>query len=343
MDDGGREPGPGEGLSSYLDRIGLEERPPVTVDGLATLMQAHLMTVPFENLDVYWQVPVATSAEHSVSKIVDRGRGGWCFELNGAFAHLLTALGYDVRLLGAAVLLGGPNDVVDHLTLEVVVEGRPHLVDVGFGDGFARPLPLNGKPDESLNGTTGIFGFLPSAQGTTLVRYGADDRQPQPQYRFRRVSLTLGDLRPASDTLFGNRESTFRQGPVATRLIAAEGVGGFDRVTLTTDRLRFVRSGGFEDHAVEPFSTSWFDLLEKWFGINRRLYRPTPDPDVGLRPPSGPNWSGDLRPVQPPGGGCYRHRSDHRWNDQSGGHGSLGQRQLDLGEASQHRVGIGVQ
>ena len=250
-------------VDRYLNRLGLSEAPPATVDGLAQLMQIHMTSVPFENLDVFWQQPVTTAVEHSVGKIIDRSRGGWCFELNGAFGHLLTMLGYQIRMLGAAVLLGGPSDVVDHLTLEVLLEGRPHLVDVGFGDGFARPLPLNGKADQPIDAHTGQFGFLPSSRGTTLVRYADDGSGPRPQYRFRRVSVALTDLAPSSDALYQDADSNFRKGPLATRLID----GGPRRVTLTTDRLRFTGPDGSDDHTVEPLSDDWFGYLQRWFAI----------------------------------------------------------------------------
>ena len=95
-------------------------------------------SVPFENLDVFHRRGVQTGAEWSVPKIVARGRGGWCFELNGAFASLLEALGYQVTRFAATVLLptstgSGPSPIPTHLTLQVDLD-RPYLVDVGFGD-----------------------------------------------------------------------------------------------------------------------------------------------------------------------------------------------------------------
>ncbi len=245
----------------YLDRIGLDTAPAPTVEGVERLMRAHLTHVPFENLDVYLQRGVATDRTWTLSKVLDRGRGGWCFELNGAFAALLESLGFEVRLLGAAVLLGGPNRIVDHLTLEVTIEGRPHLVDVGFGDGFAAPLPLNTGGDARLDGRTGAFGFMASAEGTTLVRYDGD--VPEAQYRFRRVALTRSDFEPASDRLYHDTQSNFRQGPVATRLLD----WGPDRVTLTADRLRLMRDGEAADTAIEPNSGRWHDALTEWFDL----------------------------------------------------------------------------
>ncbi len=252
-------------VERYLNRIGLDAAPPSTVDGVERLMRAHLTNVPFENLDVYLQRGVATDLDGTLRKIIDRRRGGWCFELNSAFAALLEALGFEVRLLGAAVLLNGPNRVVDHLTLEVVIDDRPHLVDVGFGDGFAAPLPLNTGPDSRMDGRTGTFGFLGSAEGTTLVRYTGDTEAAdlEPQYRFRRVTLTRADFVPASDRLYHDPDVDFRQGPMATRLLD----GGPDRVTLTTDRLRTISDGRTRDTALDPDSDAWHAALARWFDI----------------------------------------------------------------------------
>ena len=254
-------------VERYLTRLGIERRPPPTVEGIGSLMTAHLVAVPFENLDVYWQRGVSVDVEGSVSKIVDAGRGGWCFELNGAFAWLLQQLGFDLRLLGAAVLLGGPNRVIDHMALEVTIQGRPHLVDVGFGDGFTSPLPLNVGGDQVLNGGNDRFGLIPGAEGTTLVRYR--DVVPEAQFRFRRVSLAIDDFGPASQRLYADPDGNFRQGPVVSRLLGH----GPDRVTLTTDRLRLVRGGRTIDVAVEGGSRAWFDHLRNWFGIDGAALR----------------------------------------------------------------------
>lgn len=260
----------------YLRRLGLEDRPEVTVDGLTLLMDAHLRAIPFENLDVYFQRSVGVSAVAAANKIVEKGRGGWCFELNGAFALLLTELGFDVRLLGAAVLLDGPNRTVDHLTLEVTLE-QPYLVDVGFGDGFIRPLPLNSTDD--LDGGSDRFRLMPSPEGTTVVRLvstadessGSEDEvrtkaeaglRMEPQYRFRRVALTMDDFAPASDRIYSDADSYFRSQPMVTRLLD----DGADRITLLADELRVTVNGRRRTTTVS--GPAWAHALRQWFGID---------------------------------------------------------------------------
>lgn len=255
------EPLSNEVVDAYLRRIGIERpRPDIDPDlsTLRELMLAHLVHVPFENLDVFHQVPVRTDLDWSVPKIVEQRRGGWCFELNGAFASLLVSLGFEVRRLGAAVLLGGPNTVIDHLCLEVTVD-HPHLVDVGFGDTFLRPLALN-RTDEQ-DGGNGTYQLLPSPIGTTLAKLV--DGVPAAHYRFKRVAHTLSDFDAASAALAEDSAGNFRQNPVVTRLVDTSGA----RVTLTTDRLTITSGDGNEISSQEVTSSSWWPMVEEWFGI----------------------------------------------------------------------------
>lgn len=245
---------------AYLERIGITEPPAADLAGLTALMRAHLEHVPFENLDVFDGVPVSTDLDHSIDKIVHRGRGGWCFELNGAFAALLRELGFDVTLLGAAVLLGGPNAVIDHLALEVMVD-VPHLVDVGFGEAFIAPIELNRSGPQ--HDPAGTFELIPSSQGTTLTRHDADG-VPEPLYRFKRTSHQLSDFEAASIALQTDKSLHWHQQPVATRLLHR----GADRVTLTGTSLKTTQDG--ERTSVEISPTDVNETLREHFGINRQ-------------------------------------------------------------------------
>ena len=175
--------------------------------------------------------------------------------MNGAFGALLEAIGFEVRLLGAAVLLGGPSAVIEHLALEVTAD-QPYLVDVGFGEGFIRPLALNrAGPQDGGNGTYELIG---SPQGTTLTRHV--DGVPKPEYRFKRVALTLDDFTPISDSMQLDDDLNWKHKRFATRLLD----GGPDRVTLSRDRLKIVRDDDESELPVEP--DDWDRHLLEWFG-----------------------------------------------------------------------------
>ena len=243
-------------VEQYLDRISYSGPTEVSYDTLASLQRHHLTTVPFENLHVFQRVGVRTDLDWSLDKVVHQRRGGWCFELNGAFGWLLEQLGFSVTRLGAAVLLAGPTKVIDHLTIEVMLD-EPWLVDVGFGDSFIRPLRLNDQGEQ--DGGTGTFQFIPSPQGTTLSQH--EDGVPAARYRFKRTSHELADFDPASHRLQTDPELHWQQAPFATRLLA----GGPDRVTLLADRLKFRRAGEVDETPVAP--EDWAALASEWFGL----------------------------------------------------------------------------
>lgn len=172
----------------YLHRLGLAEPPPHGADGLALLMERHLRSVPFENLSIHLGEPILLDEPALVDKIVRHGRGGFCYELNGAFALLLQALGYDVTLLSARVFgeggrLGPPYD---HLTLRVDLD-EPWLVDVGFGRFIGRPVVLGG--DEPQQDPAGEVTFTEAPYGDLDVHLAG-----VPQFRIDLRPRELGEF-----------------------------------------------------------------------------------------------------------------------------------------------------
>jgi len=134
-------------LPAYLDRIGYSGPTDPSAETLRGLHRAHMFAVPFENLDIHLGRKIVCDESRFLHKVVGERRGGFCYELNGAFAALLRALGFQVSLLSARVtgadgITNGPE--FDHLTLLVALPvpaaPTPWLADVGFGDGFIEPL-----------------------------------------------------------------------------------------------------------------------------------------------------------------------------------------------------------
>lgn len=263
-------------VDRYLARIGYDGPLTVGRETLEALQRAHMTAVPFENVDVYTGVPVRTDVRWSLPKVVDRRRGGWCFELNGAFGALLEALGFRVLRLAAAVVLRGPTDVVDHLTLEVLLDDGPHLVDVGFGDGPARPLALNRSGPQ--DGLVASFEVVRGPQVTTLVRSDGDGGAPAAQYRFRRVAVGLEDLEPASQRLQADHTMIWHTRAFASRLVD----GGPGRISLLGRTLRRTAPDGTVlDTPVAD--AHWADVLEEHFGIRVELDEPPERGDTIVR------------------------------------------------------------
>jgi N-hydroxyarylamine O-acetyltransferase len=136
-------------LDAYLDRVGLRERPE-----LAALHRAHVMAIPFENLDPRRGIPVSLDPDDLERKLVADRRGGYCFEQNLLLKAALEALGADVELFLARVRVGGgpgPRPRT-HLLLGVRAGRARWHADVGFGHGtLLEPIPFGpgGEHDQS--------------------------------------------------------------------------------------------------------------------------------------------------------------------------------------------------
>ena len=105
-------------VDAYLGRIRYDGPTALTPETLRRIHRAHMVAVPFENLDIHLGIPIGLSVPAFYEKIVDRRRGGFCYELNGLFAWLLTELGWSVTILSARVASPGRlSPEFDHLLL----------------------------------------------------------------------------------------------------------------------------------------------------------------------------------------------------------------------------------
>lgn len=130
-------------LGAYLERIRYQGDLAPTVATLRAIHRSHLHAISYENLDIHLGRQLLLGPEAAYRKIVVDGRGGWCYEMNGLLAWALREMGFAVRYLAGAVgwEARGPSVEGNHLVLLVELD-RPYLADVGFGDGFLEPLPL---------------------------------------------------------------------------------------------------------------------------------------------------------------------------------------------------------
>lgn len=139
-------------ITTYLTRLNYSTSVKPDVKTLYGLQFAHLLTVPFENLDIGLKRPVQLSEEALWEKIIIRKRGGFCYELNSLFAWLLKQIGFEVTYLNARVFNreGQLGIDFDHLALLVRIpqESTRWLADVGFGDSFNEPLSFEERGEQ---------------------------------------------------------------------------------------------------------------------------------------------------------------------------------------------------
>lgn len=224
--------------SDYLQHIKYQGPLEPTLQTLQALHQAHLFTVPFENLSIHDGQSIILQEELLFHKIVQQHRGGFCYELNGLFAWLLRQLGFEVTLLSAGVSAGEDqfNPEFDHLTLLIhQLSGTNWLADVGFGDSFLLPLRL--EADLEQDGADGHLYRLQRtyAKNDEMREYWVlqqlSNGQWKPQYRFSLQPHILDDFSERCDYQQTSPESHFTQKRICS-LATPTG-----RITLSDMRL----------------------------------------------------------------------------------------------------------
>ena len=251
-------------IDAYLGRIGYRGPLAPSAETLRRLHVAHLLAVPFENLSIHAGEAVVLDDESLFDKVVARGRGGFCYELNGLFAALLRELGFRAEMLSAAVARrgGGFGPEFDHMALLVTLEER-WLADVGFGDSFAEPLLVDERGEQTQ--AAGAFRVEDGEEGgrLRLLRRGAGGAW-EPQYRFGLKPHAYEDYAEMCRFHQTSPESHFTRGRVCSRL-TPDG-----RVTLSGSRLITTRGGERTERELADGAECDAALLEH-FRISMRV------------------------------------------------------------------------
>ena len=241
----------------YLARINYFGPADPTAETLRALHRAHLFTVPFENLDISLGRKIVVEEAAILNKVVSRRRGGFCYELNCAFAALLRALKFEVTFLSARVARanGGEGPEYDHLTLRVDLD-EPWLADVGFGDSFLEPLPL--KPGIEQVDAAGTFRLAANAERIGMER--AADGRWKPQYSFSLQPRRLEEFAGMCHYHQTSSESSFTRQRICS-LATPEG-----RITLSEMKLIVTSKGRRKEKDLKTEDQRLSTLWEQ-FGI----------------------------------------------------------------------------
>jgi N-hydroxyarylamine O-acetyltransferase len=244
--------------SAYLERIGYTGPTTPTVETLIQLQQAHMSAVPFENLDIGLGRKIVCDEAAFLRKIVDQHRGGLCYELNGAFAALLSELGFQVTLLSARVPHedGTDSPEFDHLALRVDLD-EPWLADVGFGDSFVEPLPLKPGIERPQHGW--IY-HLVERRGS----FDMERREPggtwKRQYSFTLLPRRLEEFAPMCHYHQTSPESPFTRKSICSRATPS------GRITIADRKLIVTRDGEKRESMLNS-DDEWRAVLRANFGV----------------------------------------------------------------------------
>ncbi len=217
-----------------------------------------MFAVPFENLDISLGRRIVCEEESFLRKVVEQGRGGFCYELNGAFAALLRELGFRVTLLSARVPRddGSSSPEFDHMALRVDLE-EPWLADVGFGDLFTGPLRLETGQEQEQDGRKfRIF----EQDGRLQLDRTEQDGSWKRQYSFSLVPRRLDEFASMCHYHQTSPESPFTRKKVCS-LATPDG-----RITISDRRLIITKSGEKKERMLNS-EDDWKSALEEYFGV----------------------------------------------------------------------------
>jgi N-hydroxyarylamine O-acetyltransferase len=245
-------------LERYLKRIKYDGPTDPSIETLRRLHRAHMVRVPFENLDIHLRRPIVLDPEAFYTKIVEHRRGGFCYELNGLLALLLDGLGFDVTMLSAGVAHkeGGFGPEYDHMALLVGLD-EPWLADVGFGDSFLDPVPL--VESRTSEDSTGSYRVIIEGDYELLL-HSTDGEQWRPLYRFTRKARDLAEFNPMAIYQQTSPLSSFTRRRICSR--ATQG----GRVTLSEMKLIMI-DGGNRQERLLPNDEEYRDALLRYFDI----------------------------------------------------------------------------
>ncbi|MEX1172448.1 MAG: arylamine N-acetyltransferase, partial [Chloroflexota bacterium] len=244
-------------FTPYLARLGLALPLEPDLDTLRRLHARHMRLIPFENSSVLYGDVITLDESLLVQKLGRDGRGGFCYELNGAFAALLREVGYSVHYLAARTYTDASvGEPLEHLALRVDLD-EPWLVDVGFGYSFAEPLRL--VLGEEQHDLMGAFRLVEVDDGWDLEWRHRDGRWV-PHYRVDPAPHDLGSFTAMCDSLRTSPDSPFTTGWLCSRLLETGGATLFGRQLIVTEDGRRDERELTDDAAISA-------ELERWFGV----------------------------------------------------------------------------
>ena len=245
-------------LDKIRERLHFAKRLAPTLDVLTELQRNFLIHVPFENLDIHLDTPMDFSESALFDKIVERKRGGLCFENNTLFFALLKQIGFDVHFVGAEMFKNQPSSIeINHMALLVSIKNEIYLVDVGNGRFYGSPISINKQV--LVNGEDTSYLVEDYLNFKTLLFLDSDGLK-QPRYSFDPRPKQLEDFRAPSMYTQYSPESIFKQKILVT-LYQENG-----RVTLSDTKLIFTKGNKQETKEVQS-PEDYRDILTKLFNI----------------------------------------------------------------------------
>ncbi|MEM6630736.1 MAG: arylamine N-acetyltransferase [Bacteroidota bacterium] len=249
-------------ILAYLQRINYLGDLSPNLATLTQLQMAHMLAVPFENLDIHAGREIRLDTKQIYQKVVEEKRGGFCYELNGLYYDLLLELGYEVRRISARVHSTeqqGYGAEYDHLALIATIDGKEYITDVGYGEFLLCPLVFEiDIEQQDIRGA--VYAIRTHKEGYFRIEKRLESSW-KPEYIFKPVARDYEEFVPMCNYQQYDPTSYFQKQKLISQLTPN------GRVTLTSSKLKILENGKISEREVE--SAQVFDqLLKTYFSIS---------------------------------------------------------------------------
>jgi N-hydroxyarylamine O-acetyltransferase len=249
-------------LDLYFERIGYQGPRTPSLPVLNALTAAHTQSIPFENLDVLLGRGIDLGFDALFDKLVRRRRGGYCFEQNGLFLHVLQTLGFAATPLSARVRRDLPRDIIPprtHAFVQVVLDDTAWLTDVGVGAAsLTSAIVFDTEAEQATPHESRRIVREPGVY-VHQIRLGDDW---QDIYEF------TGEAMPEIDREVGNwYTSTHPRSRFKSRLMVARAGTEGRRYTLLNRELKIRERDGHASVRVIESAPELLSVLAEFFGL----------------------------------------------------------------------------
>jgi N-hydroxyarylamine O-acetyltransferase len=253
-------------ISGYLRRINYNGIVYRDLETLRELQRNHVLSIPFETLDIHNQIPILLQINFLYQKVILDKRGGYCYELNVLFHRLLTMCGFEVKMIGGRLHHGNNKfgREFEHMALLVELNGRKWLVDVGYGDFSLVPLAV--QPGEIQSDGRSYYQVIESVivDGKSylgVAKWNTTKQDFKIDYIFTLTPRVLADFHAMNEFHQTSPESHFRRSLICT-LPTAEG-----RISLINNKLIRTENGKRQVRIVQG-EDQRDEVLEKYFHMD---------------------------------------------------------------------------
>jgi N-hydroxyarylamine O-acetyltransferase len=246
-------------LQQYLKRINFQGEIELSLDGIKKLMQSQIFTVPFENIDVQAGKVISLIGDDIVTQIVDKNRGGYCYQINGIFSLLLQEIGLPHYYIAVRPLVNPGQNAKTHLAIIATIENEDYLIDLGFGGNSIRePLKLSQIGSE-IRQDFDTFTLVKTEENEYLLQMLIGKEWSSNLYSFDLNPQRWIDFKPANHYNYSHPDSFFTQNLI---VVLQNPVG---KKILFKNAVKSVTNGvteiiPFEDHQLGNILETVFNL-----------------------------------------------------------------------------------